>query len=70
VAADGAAGLAPAGAPQRQPISLTAVSGEMLILYPNEPRPSYADQLLAVLKDHDVHPGSTREVRELQTVEA
>ena len=50
-----------------QPISLTAVSGELLILYPNEPRPSYADQLLAVLKDHDVHPGSTREVRELQT---
>ena len=50
-----------------QPISLAAVSDELLILYPNEPRPSYADQLLAVLKDHDVQPGSTREVRELQT---
>lgn len=50
-----------------QPISLTHVSGEMLILYPNEPRPSYADQLLAVLKDHGIHLGSTREVRELQT---
>ena len=60
----------PAGHPlalRGQPISLTNLSGEPLILYPSEPRPSYADQLLAVLKDHGVHPGSTREVRELQT---
>lgn len=57
----------PRGLEGGQPISLTHVSGEMLILYPNEPRPSYADQLLAVLEDHGVQPGSTREVRELQT---
>ena len=57
----------PLGLQGGQPISLTHVSGEMLILYPNEPRPSYADQLLAVLQDHGIQPGSTREVRELQT---
>lgn len=50
-----------------QPVSLAEAAGEPLLLYPNEPRPSYADQLLQVLKDHDVRPGPTREVRELQT---
>lgn len=50
-----------------QPISLTNAEGEPLILYPSEPRPSYADQLLGILKDHGVRPGQTREVRELQT---
>ena len=53
--------------PAGRPISLTEAAGEPLILYPNEPRPSYADQLLDVLRDHDVRPGPTREVRELQT---
>lgn len=50
-----------------QPISLTEAEGEPLILYPSEPRPSYADQLIDVLRRHDVRPGPTREVRELQT---
>lgn len=50
-----------------RPISLAAAAGQLLILYPSEPRPSYADQLLAILHDHGVTPGSTRDVRELQT---
>ncbi len=61
----------PAGHPlalrNGQPISLTNIEGEALILYPSEPRPSYADQLLGILKDHDIRPGPTRDVRELQT---
>lgn len=54
-------------APKGQPISLNAAAHESLILYPSEPRPSYADQLLDILRDHDVQPGPMREVRELQT---
>lgn len=54
-------------APHGQPISLNTATDEPLILYPNEPRPSYADQLLDILKDHGIRPGPMREVRELQT---
>ncbi|KKW92048.1 MULTISPECIES: LysR substrate-binding domain-containing protein [Sphingobium] len=49
------------------PIDLTALSDEAVIVYPREPRPSYADQVLSLLHDHGVAPAAVHEVRELQT---
>lgn len=40
---------------------------ETLILYPSQPRPSFADEVLSLLADARISPGATREVRELQT---
>lgn len=48
-------------------IDIAALSEEVLILYPREPRPSYADQVLSLLSDHGVTPAAVHEVRELQT---
>ncbi|WP_176594503.1 LysR family transcriptional regulator [Sphingobium sp. EM0848] len=50
-----------------RPIDLTALSDEAVIVYPREPRPSYADQVLSLLRDHGVTPAAVHEVRELQT---
>ncbi len=41
--------------------------GETLILYPSAPRPSYADQVLGILREYDLRPSEVRTVRELQT---
>lgn len=48
-------------------ISLHDLAGETIILYPREPRPSYADQILDLLRRHGVQRAALREVRELQT---
>lgn len=50
-----------------RPINLAELSGEAMIVYPREPRPSYADQVLSLLRDHGVKPPVIHEVRELQT---
>jgi LysR family transcriptional regulator, benzoate and cis,cis-muconate-responsive activator of ben and cat genes len=49
------------------PLPLAAFSRQRLIVYPKEPRPSYADQVLALLGNADVHPAEVMEVREIQT---
>ena len=49
------------------PMPLSLLSGERLIVYPKEPRPSYADQVLGLLQDHDVHPRDVLEMREIQS---
>lgn len=49
------------------PLPLAALSGQKLIVYPKEPRPSYADQILTLLQDEDVRPSEVLEVREIQT---
>lgn len=49
------------------PIPLAALAGQKLIVYPKEPRPSYADQVIALLRQENVHPGDVVEVREIQT---
>ncbi len=49
------------------PISLSDLVDESLIIYPREPRPSYADQVLSLFRDHGIEPGAIQEVRELQT---
>lgn len=41
--------------------------GEPLILYPNSPRPSFADQVLSFYADAAIEPTIGMEVRELQT---
>lgn len=40
---------------------------EPLILYPARPRPSYADQVLDILRTQGITPAETHEVNELQT---
>lgn len=49
------------------PISIASLAGERLIVYPKEPRPSFADQILTLLHDQGVHAAEVQEVRELQT---
>lgn len=49
------------------PILPEALSGEKLIVYPRAPRPSFADQVLSVLREKDVRPAEIQEVTEIQT---
>lgn len=49
------------------PLPFSAVSGEKLIVYPKEPRPSYADQVLTLVQEADIRLGEVQEVREIQT---
>jgi DNA-binding transcriptional LysR family regulator len=49
------------------PIPLAAIAADTLILYPSEPRPSYADQVQAIFREHRLAIPHIREVRELQT---
>lgn len=48
-------------------ISLKALSGQKLIIYPKEPRPSFADHVLSLLSDQGIRPSEVHEVREIQT---
>ncbi|TPE48960.1 LysR family transcriptional regulator [Amaricoccus solimangrovi] len=49
------------------PFRLTALAGLPIILYPKAPRPSYADQVLALLRARGLRPPVVHEVKELQT---
>ena len=49
-----------------KPINLKDLADESLIVFPKNPRPSYADQVLNGFKERDVHPKKIIEVRELQ----
>lgn len=48
-------------------VPLEAVAGETLIVYPRKPRPSYADQVLSLLRDRGLKPTVVHESSELQT---
>ena len=52
---------------QAGPLRLEDLADERLIVYPKAPRPSYADQVLALFRDHGLKPAALHEVRELQT---
>ncbi len=54
-------------AQQPGPVSLTSLCAHRLITYPKAPRPSYADQVQALFRDHHLRPLEVMEVRELQT---
>jgi DNA-binding transcriptional LysR family regulator len=49
------------------PLRLDDLAGEPLVIYPKAPRPSYADQVLALFCDRGLKPPVVHEVRELQT---
>lgn len=60
----------PSGDPvlaEGRPMSLLELASRPLLLFPSRPRPSYADHVLAIFRDHRVFPSSVVEVRELQT---
>ena len=48
------------------PIPISALAGGTLIIYPTYPRPSYADQVLGLLRDHGCAPHKIVGVREVQ----
>jgi LysR family transcriptional regulator, benzoate and cis,cis-muconate-responsive activator of ben and cat genes len=48
-------------------LGVSDLAGERLIVYPKAPRPSYADQVLALFRDRGLKPAALHEVRELQT---
>ena len=48
------------------PVSLYEVQGEPQIIYPSRPRPSYADQVIALFRDNGIEPKIAHEARELQ----
>lgn len=54
-------------AKKRGPLSLAEIARHDHQVYPRNPRPSYADQVLALFRDIGVEPATVREVQELQT---
>jgi LysR family transcriptional regulator, benzoate and cis,cis-muconate-responsive activator of ben and cat genes len=54
-------------ASRTDPLRLEELAGDPLVIYPKTPRPSYADQVLALLREHGIRPPAFHEVRELQT---
>jgi DNA-binding transcriptional LysR family regulator len=48
------------------PVSLRDLVDEPQVLYPRSPRPSYADQVLSLFRDHAIEPRIAHEARELQ----
>jgi len=48
------------------PVSLASLATDPLILYPNAPRPSYADQVVGHFRDLGLTPAIAHEVSELQ----
>jgi DNA-binding transcriptional LysR family regulator len=49
------------------PITLAEIATARLLVYPSQPRPSYADQVLGLFRDHGLQPRQIEEVREVQT---
>lgn len=49
------------------PLALRDLTDTTLIVYPNRPRPSYADQVLQLFRNQSLCPAHVHEVRELQT---
>ena len=48
------------------PLALSELVQETLLVYPKNPRPSFADQVLATFKERNLVPQTVLEVRELQ----
>ncbi|CAM8664963.1 LysR Transcriptional regulator [Sphingobium cupriresistens] len=51
---------------QSGPVSIRELAREPQIIYPRQPRPSYADQVISLFRDHAVEPRIAHEARELQ----
>jgi DNA-binding transcriptional LysR family regulator len=52
---------------QQGPLGLRSLAKEPLVIYPNSPRPSYADQVVSIFRDRGFEPLIAHEARELQT---
>jgi DNA-binding transcriptional LysR family regulator len=52
---------------RKGPLKLKHTAGVPLVLYPNAPRPSYADQVLSFYRDLGVEPNVAFEVRQVWT---
>jgi DNA-binding transcriptional LysR family regulator len=52
---------------KRTPVRLLELDGCALVVYPSKPRPSFADQVLSLLREHGARPQEVHEVKELQT---
>ncbi|MCW1384086.1 LysR family transcriptional regulator [Novosphingobium sp. KCTC 2891] len=48
------------------PVSIHELADEPQIIYPRSPRPSYADQVISMFRDHAIEPRIVHEARELQ----
>lgn len=48
-------------------LPVSGLAGQRLIIYPSTPRPSFADEVLSLVRDHALRPESLQEVRELHT---
>ena len=48
------------------PVQLSELARETLLVYPKHPRPSFADQVLATFRERNLVPQQVQEVRELQ----
>lgn len=60
----------PKGTPlakETSPLPISAFEAQKMIVYPKEPRPGYADQVLNLLHSHDVYPAGVQEVSDIQT---
>lgn len=53
-------------AASEEPLKLSELVHETLLVYPKSPRPSFADQVLATFKERNLIPDTVSEVRELQ----
>jgi DNA-binding transcriptional LysR family regulator len=51
---------------QANMISLADLMTRRLLVYPSQPRPSYADQVLTILRDHGLAHQDVEEVRDVQ----
>ncbi|SEM53538.1 DNA-binding transcriptional regulator, LysR family [Pseudoxanthomonas sp. GM95] len=52
---------------KRTAVRLHELDGCALVVYPSKPRPSFADQVLSLLREHGARPQEVHEVKELQT---
>lgn len=52
---------------ERGPLRLTEIAKHDHLVYPRNPRPSYADQVLTLFRDMGLEPRAVHEVQELQT---
>lgn len=52
---------------ERGALSLTEIAKHDHLVYPRNPRPSYADQVLTLFRDMGLEPRAVHEVQELQT---
>ncbi|MDH4414274.1 MAG: LysR family transcriptional regulator, partial [Rhizobium sp.] len=50
-----------------EPIALAELQDEPLVVYPSQPRPSFADEILNLLGEKGINPSIIDEVREIQT---